>query len=103
MTRCRMAKILSCASCLSSYSMYLSQKGCARKSRPTQVAARSKSLRAEVSKKQLQQGDSEGEVGQEGKYRRRDYASNCSDSKTIRLERGVEDTTRTFKVKQMTL
>lgn len=56
MTRDRMAKILSWASCRSSYSMYLSQNGCARKSRPTQVAPRSKSLERMVSTKPRAQG-----------------------------------------------
>lgn len=51
-----MAKILSCASCLSSYSIYLSQKGCAKKSRPTEVAARSKSLEVKVSKDENDKG-----------------------------------------------
>lgn len=43
--------------------MYLSQKGCARKSRPTEVAARSKSLVDRVSGDELQERGGEVEGG----------------------------------------
>ncbi len=67
MTRARIVKILSCASCRSSYSTYLSQNGCARKSRPTNDAPRSNSLKSHISKYLTARGSRVG-VGAEGKY-----------------------------------
>lgn len=69
MTRLRMSKILSCASCLVSYSRYLSQKGCDKKSKPMWVAALSKSLAYQLEQcKQNREGMDR--LGRMGKYRR---------------------------------
>lgn len=61
-TRSRIAKIRSLASRRSSNSRYLSQNGCAKKSRPTEVAPLSKSLFTVV----VSQSQTEGR-GREGK------------------------------------